>query len=66
MRLTINGETRELPDETTIAAMLDVLGVRRDGVAVEVNREIIPRSRHGEVKLRGGDVVEIVTFVGGG
>ena len=66
MQLTINGKEEKLPDAVTVAGLLDVLKVRRDGMAVEVNREIVPRSLHAERILRDGDVIEIVTFVGGG
>jgi len=66
MRITLNGEAREVAEGTTISALLDQLGIRRDAVAVEVNREVIPRANHGQHTLRAGDVVEIVTFVGGG
>jgi thiamine biosynthesis protein ThiS len=50
----------------TILQLLEWLKVRRDTVAVEVNREIIPRARHGDRRLEEGDAVEVVTFVGGG
>ena len=66
MRVTVNGELRELPEATTILQLLDQLKVRRDIVAVEVNRQIVPRARHGEQRLEEGDAVEVVTFVGGG
>ncbi len=66
MQVTVNGELQEVLDKTTIVQLLDKLAVKRDGVAVEVNREIVSRSRHGEMALKEGDAVEIVTFVGGG
>ena len=66
MQVKLNGETRELPEAMTILQLLELLNVRRDSVAVEVNREIVPRARHAERRLEEGDAVEVVTFVGGG
>jgi sulfur carrier protein len=66
MQVKLNGEARELPEAMTILQLLEWLKVRRDTVAVEVNREIIPRARHGDRRLEEGDAVEVVTFVGGG
>ncbi len=66
MRITVNGTTQDLPDAATVSQLLDRLKVRRDAIAVEVNREIVPRAQHAAQALREGDVVEVVTFVGGG
>jgi sulfur carrier protein len=66
MRATVNGEIVELPEGLTIAALLQHLGVRGDRVAVERNGAVVKKARHGEEKLGHGDVLEIVTFVGGG
>lgn len=66
MRIIVNGTSQELPADLSVSQLLDRLKVRRDAVAVEVNREIVPRARHAERTLRDGDAVEIVTFVGGG
>jgi sulfur carrier protein len=66
MRATVNGEGLELPDGLTVAALLRHLGVRAERVAVERNGEVVKQARHGEQKLAPGDVLEIVTFVGGG
>lgn len=66
MQIRINGEPRTLPEAMTVSQLLDSLKLKRDGIAVEVNREIVPRARHGESLLKEGDAVEIVTFVGGG
>jgi len=66
MRITVNGEARDVPDRTTVARLLETLGDRRGPVAVEVNREIVPRSLHAGRALAPGDAVEIVTLVGGG
>jgi sulfur carrier protein len=66
MQVKLNGEALELPEAVTILQLLERLKVRRDIVAVEVNREIVPRARHGDRRLEEGDAVEVVTFVGGG
>lgn len=50
----------------TLAALLQELGLSERRVAVEVNREIVPRSRHGEHELKDNDRVEVVFAIGGG
>lgn len=66
MRLTVNGEVREAPDQATLADLLASLGIESRRVAVERNLEIAPRSKWSEIVLRDGDQLEIVQFVGGG
>ena len=66
MRCVVNGEPREVPAGTTVAALLEALGVDRRRIAVERNREIVPRAAHAETVLDEGDRLEIVTMVGGG
>jgi len=66
MRATVNGEPLDLPEGLTVAALLQRLGVQGDRVAVERNGEVVKQARHGEQELAPGDVLEIVTFVGGG
>jgi sulfur carrier protein len=65
MQVSINGQPRELSDASTVADMLAVLGIA-GRVAVEVNREVVPRARHAQTALNAGDAVEVVTLVGGG
>jgi len=66
MRITVNGQPREVPDGTTVARLLEMLPTAGGPVAVEVNREIVPRSLHADRALAEGDEIEIVTLVGGG
>jgi len=66
VKLTINGQTREVADGTTVAALLDELRLAGKPVAVEVNLELVPRQRHADHRLADGDRLEIVTLVGGG
>jgi thiazole synthase len=64
--VTINGEMRSLAGPMSVAALLEQLGHERRRVAVEINREVVPVTRHAERQLADGDAVEIVTLVGGG
>lgn len=66
MQLQINGQPRELPDGLTVATLLAFLEIKAPRVAVEVNAEVVVKSRHQATALEAGDQVEIVTFVGGG
>lgn len=66
VQITVNGETRELADGTTVRQLLESLRLDPRYLAAEVNRQVIPRARHGEHVLHPGDVMEIVTLVGGG
>jgi sulfur carrier protein len=66
MRATVNGEPLELPDGLTVQSLLVRLSLAFDRVAVERNGTVVKRARHAEEKLKDGDVLEIVTFVGGG
>lgn len=62
----VNGESHAIPEGTTVAGLIDHLGLGDRRVAVERNREIVPRARHAETELANGDRLELVTFVGGG
>jgi thiazole synthase len=64
--ITLNGEARDVPGPLTVADLLRHLGVRPEQVAVEVNRGLVPRARHAETAVEAGDVLEVVTLVGGG
>ncbi|MDX1945346.1 MAG: sulfur carrier protein ThiS [Pirellulaceae bacterium] len=66
MIVTVNGQPRELPDQATVAELLERLALPTRGLAVEVNLAIVPRQRHGEHRLAEGDKLEIVSLVGGG
>ncbi|MBZ5654985.1 MAG: sulfur carrier protein ThiS [Acidobacteriia bacterium] len=65
MNLIINGESRVLPADT-LSALVDQLGMKSDRVAIELNREIVPRDQWLQTRLTDGDRLEIVHFVGGG
>ena len=66
MTVLVNGEARELPEGSTVAQLLQVLHLPEGRIAVERNRELIPRSLHSQTRLAEGDRVELVRFVGGG
>ncbi|HEX3463765.1 MAG TPA: sulfur carrier protein ThiS [Candidatus Elarobacter sp.] len=66
MTITVNGEPRELGDGATLDALLESLGVRRDGTAVALNDDVVPRARHAATTLREGDRLEIIVAVAGG
>ena len=66
MNLFLNGEPAKAPEGSTVAAFLDSLGLPQKGVAVERNREIVPKSAYAGTVLEAGDRIEIVQFVGGG
>jgi thiamine biosynthesis protein ThiS len=65
MNLTINGENQVFSAET-LGGLVEQLGMKPDRVAIELNREIVPRDRWPQTSLRDGDRLEIVHFVGGG
>ncbi len=66
MELQVNGHRREVPSDVTISGLLELLAVPVGRVAVEVNTQVVPKARHPSTVLRPNDVVEVVTFVGGG
>jgi thiamine biosynthesis protein ThiS len=65
MNLTINGEPQIFSGET-LGALVEQLEMKPDRVAIELNREIVPRDRWPQTPLHEGDRLEIVQFVGGG
>ena len=64
--VVVNGAARPLPASCSLAEVLEEAGLAGRPVAVEVNGEVVPRGRFQEPLLRGGERIEIVTFVGGG
>ncbi|MCG6157865.1 sulfur carrier protein ThiS [Rubinisphaera margarita] len=66
IEITLNGEQRSVSDGSSIADLLQELNHDSRYLAVECNRELVPRRQHSECRLQPGDVVEIVTLVGGG
>ncbi len=66
MNITVNGQSREVPDGATAAQLVQILELTGRRLAMEVNGEIVPRSRHDDHRLAAGDRIEIVHAVGGG
>lgn len=66
LRITVNGEGREVAAGSTIATLLDELGLQGQTVAVERNRQLVKKPDHAGTELRDGDQLELVTFFGGG
>ncbi len=66
MKILLNGQEKRLPGPMTVAALLAEMGLAQRRVAVEINQEIVPRSRHAEMQLQEQDRVEIVNAIGGG
>lgn len=64
--VTVNGESRPAVAGTSLHELVAALGCAGRPVAVEVDGDVVPRSRHADVRLAGGERIEIVTFVGGG
>ncbi len=66
MTISVNGREREIDDKTTLGGLIAELGVRREGIAVARNDDVIPRGAIDATELRAGDTVEIIVAVAGG
>ncbi|MBL8813597.1 MAG: sulfur carrier protein ThiS [Planctomycetaceae bacterium] len=66
MQIHLNGEKRQVPDQWTIADLLQELKIENRYCAVERNRDVVPREKHATTLLNIDDVIEVVTLVGGG
>ncbi|QDS92567.1 Sulfur carrier protein ThiS [Roseimaritima multifibrata] len=66
MQVTVNGQTAEFPDGSSIVQLVALADVPPNYLAVEVNEDVIPRDQHDTYVLNEGDQVEVVTLVGGG
>ncbi|PCM43034.1 sulfur carrier protein ThiS [Marinobacter sp. ANT_B65] len=66
MQVQVNGETMDLQEGTTVAALVEKMALTGKRLAVEVNEDIVPRSQHTELALSNGDRVEVVHAIGGG
>lgn len=66
MQLTVNGEQIELPEQTTLASLIESKGLAGKPCAAELNRSVVPHREHASTVLSEGDTVELVTLVGGG
>ena len=66
MRIVLNGEEKEIREALTLFALVQELGLPKEGVALAVNRQVVPRAEWTNRFLNSGDRVEIVRAVGGG
>ncbi|MCB1670970.1 MAG: sulfur carrier protein ThiS [Gammaproteobacteria bacterium] len=66
MEIQVNGKPVTVTEATSLAGLIEQLSLQGGRVAVEVNREIVPRSRYDATLLNSGDQVEIVQAIGGG
>ncbi len=65
MQVLLNGQPRDLSGELSVADLIESLALEGK-LAVEINEEIVPRSRYGEYRIKPGDRIEVVNAVGGG
>jgi thiamine biosynthesis protein ThiS len=66
IRVTLNGDAREVASGRTVQTLLGDLGLHPRLVVVEHNRTILDRAHYAETEVREGDTIEVVHFVGGG
>lgn len=66
MKIQLNGESQDIPDNSTAQTLVDLLELNGKRLAMELNREIVPRSVYGDTVLHDGDQIEIVHAIGGG
>lgn len=66
MKLTVNGQVKEVANDITVRQLIVELALGQAAVAVEVNRQLVPKRSHETTVLQDGDTVELVTLVGGG
>lgn len=66
MEVHINGDKRDIEEGVTLERLLASLGIKSAGIAVDINREVIPKRLYGDTLIRQGDSIEIIRMVGGG
>lgn len=66
MQIWVNGEAREVAEGRSLRDLVEEMGLSPQGVAVEVNQEVVPRGSHPDYRLQDGDRVEVVRAIGGG
>ena len=65
-KIQLNGDLYEINDGTNLSELLNKLKIQKNKVAIEVNGEIVEKSKYPNLILNKGDKVEIVKFIGGG
>ena len=66
MQVTINAEPQTVPDDSSVADLIDLLQLQNKRLAIEINKELVPRSTFATHKLTESDEIEIVQAIGGG
>jgi sulfur carrier protein len=66
IQIQVNGESRQVDRQTTMAQLLEAMGLDNRQLAVECNLQLVPRGEHASKRMTEGDQLEIVTLVGGG
>ena len=66
MNILLNGKPRTIEDDLYLSRLIEQLDLKDKRLAVEINREIIPKSQHDQYKIQQDDTVEIVFAIGGG
>jgi thiamine biosynthesis protein ThiS len=66
VQIRLNGQPRDVDGAMTVAGLVESLGLKTKFVAVERNRQLVPRAQHADTPVEQGDEIEVVTLVGGG
>ena len=66
MHITVNGSKEDFPSDFNVLGLLNSMNLQDKRIALEINKEIIPRSEYDNHALNDGDIVEIIHSIGGG
>lgn len=66
MKITVNGKELSVNPDTRLNALLEELKIEEQGMAVELNMEVVPKSRYKETLIKNNDTLEIIRMTGGG
>jgi sulfur carrier protein len=66
MTITLNGEKKEVPENITVLGLLETLNILHQRVAVELNETIVKKDTYDRTTIKDGDILEVVSFMGGG
>lgn len=66
MKITVNGKELSINPDTTLSALLEELKIEEQGMAIELNMEVVPKSRYKEILIKNNDTLEIIRMTGGG
>ena len=66
LKVVVNGQERDVSEQSTIAGLIESLGLKVGAIVVQRNDDAVERERYGDVVLAEGDSLELIRFVGGG